>query len=102
MLRKRITTRRFNSQLLDLYIHYPSQALLHIPISVIARAVAGSQSLNNLSEYEIDWSLIRSKCNSLGGAKENRQLLGGAFDDWALQLSFGLGLFDLLKNLKLI
>ncbi len=102
ILKKRITTCGLKSQLLDLYIHYPSQALLQIPIFVIAGAVAGPRSLNNLSEYKIDWSVVRSKCNSLGGARETRQLLGGVFDNQALQLPFGLGLFDLLKNLDLI
>ena len=69
---------------------------------MIAGAVAGPQSLNNLSEYKIDWSVVRSKCNSLGGARETRQLLGGVFHDQALQLPLGLGLFDLLENLNLI
>lgn len=66
---------------------------------MIAGAVAGPKSLKNLSEYKMDCSVVRSKCNNLSAARETRQLLGGFFDDQALQLPFGLGLFDLLKNL---
>ena len=72
-LRMSITTRSLNFQRLDLYIHYSSQALLHVPIFVIAGAVAGLQILDNRSEYEIDWSVVNSECNSLGGVREARQ-----------------------------
>ena len=69
---------------------------------MIAGAVAGPRRLKNPSEYKIDRSVVRPNSNNLSAARETMQLLGVFFDDQALQLPFGLGLFDLLKNLNLI
>ena len=69
----RKATRSLKSQRLDLHIHYSSQALLHVPIFIIVDAVAGLQILDNRSEYDINWSVVNSECNSLGGVREARQ-----------------------------
>ena len=69
---------------------------------MIAGAGKSPRRLKNPSEYKIDCSVVRPNSSSLSAARETMQLLGGFFDDQALQLPFGLGLFDLLKNLNSI